>query len=670
MLRSKSRPGSFRLGQKNNSSVLTRSISASKFCRGDALTSQVDTNALVSVDQKPSNVANLSENRIDRAMQRQMGQLEEDLERTKEQLGTIQKERDRALDELLEMKQVAHEANMRLNEALSLRKAREVSGELKAVKELLSISQEELEVREMKIESFKVELANVKLLELILAERDASIDRMDEELSKVKSSENHALAFLSESKKKIQELESEIERGKLSESKMLDSVAAQTNLLEQRNIELEESKLEIASLLEKIEKLEISSSHSSRGLNGHNNSENLTCAQEGEKIASLKAKSPLDEIGLLKNELKLATEAEEKSKKAMDDLALALTEVATEANQAKEKLSSTQVELEHVKGESQQLKVMVRSTEDKYKKLLDEAKKDSELYRNTADRLRLEAEESLLAWNGKEMGFVSCIKRADEERAVAQRENARLVESLKAAENMTRAAKEENYKLRDILKQALNESNVAKEAASIARAENSDLKDCIAEKDEALHLLTQENEHLRISETAAHENVMELKRLLSTSSTELKTKNKDQRGMFKSRNSTIEKREEDNKLKKTFSFNLSELKILNEHEDVNGTVVDEDPEKAEALKGSIFDNAVSPKSELRIPKSGPHHRRRSSVFTDEGDTPNSEDLDHLNGTHFEDSDERNSSRRSRALLRKFSDLITRKSLHKKDSSME
>ncbi|KAH0652452.1 hypothetical protein KY289_030130 [Solanum tuberosum] len=105
---------------------------------------------------------------------------------------------------------------------------------------------------------------------------------------------------------------------------------------------------------------------------------------------------------------------------------------------------------------------------------LDEAKRETELYRNTAERLKLEADESLSSWNGKETSFIECIKEVQEERDLAIHEATKLNESLKEAEQRSKAAKEEDYKLRDILKQAINE---AKAAADLARQENPQLKD-------------------------------------------------------------------------------------------------------------------------------------------------------------------------------------------------
>lgn len=624
-------------------------------------------------------------------MQKQTGQDEDELKRTKEQLNVVKEERSRALEELREAKRLAYEANMKVSEAFSPGKAEELMAEIKNLKGLLANTREELKMKDETIESLKPEVQQAKQFEVKLAEKDASLIRWKEEFDKVKTSEAYALDLLSGSKKRIQELEDEVQRGNVSEAKMLDSLASQTKQLEQIKIELEESKLEIAALNEKIVSHEASSK---KNISEHNPpykkeekeivigdmerirseqmlaKENLSRGKKDEKIAFSKSRSSLDEMGLLKNELKLAIEAEEKSKKAMDDLALALKEVATEANQAKERLNVTQLQLEQVKAEAEQLKLIVKSTEERYEKLLDEAKKEAELHRNTADRLRVEAEETLLAWNGKEMGFVSCIKRAEEERAVAQHENGRLAESLKAAEHKARAARDESYKLRDILKQAINEANAAKAAAGLARDENSHLKDCLAEKDEALYFLTQESERLRINEVAANENVKELKRLLSIAST---AHDKNEHGILRSQSLNVEDHEEEKKLvRKVFSFNLKELKFSNDSEDSDQTLSHEDPEKTEALKGSIFDSTTdSPRSDPPTPKSVSHHRQESfSAFTDDGETPTSEDLDHVDNSNFDDSDGDRNHRRRRTMFRRVGDLIMRKSFHKREASTE
>lgn len=555
-------------GQKKHSSALIRTISGSKFCRGDALASQVDKQALVSVDRKS---ISLSENRIVKAamMQKQMGDLEEELKSTKERLDAAERERNRALAELKETKALA-------NRGLSPEKAEQVFLELKSLKDELSKSRKEMEARDKEI------------------------------------------ALLSESKKRIRELEDKLEKAEQSESHMLESFMLQTRQIEETKMDLEESKLEIAALQEKLENVEKNKGWKNESMVDRRG--NL----EGE------TKALKDEIKKLKSEVQFATEAEENSKMAMDGLASALREVAMEASTANEKLKSTEAELT-------QLKEMLKTQKDKYKRRIDELENELELQKNTAEQLRSEAEEAHLAWNGKEMGFISCIRKADEESALSKHENNRLKEAIVAAENSAMTAKEEAFKLRDILKQAISESNVAKEAANMARSENSELKDLLAEKEDALHFLTKENERLRINEVAARENVKEFKRLLAAKAEVISKPpcdDKDQADVFNSPLSSLYEDHLDGRTtpQQTFSFDLDDLKVFNKEEEkepesdsddnsMADLLVDAyDPEKAEALKGSIFDTAASPKSEPQTPRPKSEHRRSSSVYNDPAGT--------------------------------------------------
>ncbi|XP_033509967.2 WEB family protein At5g16730, chloroplastic-like [Nicotiana tomentosiformis] len=439
--------------------------------------SQIDSDALVSLERKPT-VKHSSENGINRLLivQEQMEKLEEELRETREQLNFVEEEKSRAIYELSEMKHVAYETNVKATDGLSPRKSRELYAEVRTLKELLTHKQEELKIKDKNIKSLKLELEKARQCELKLLEKDPSLGKVKEGFSHVKAFKIRVTDWLSDFRRRVQELEDELESRKLSESKIFDAWLSKTRQFEQIRIELEESKLEIASLHEKIESLDTSFKQNGRYLNHSCNEEiaksiekemenlksELELAKENEKVALSKAKALNIEMSLLKNEMKLANEAEEKSRKALDDLALALKEVASEACDAKEKLSATQLELGQVKKEAGNLKEMIKSIKARYKKLLDEAKEETELFRNIADRLKLEVEESLSAWNGKEMSFIACIKEAEEERDLALQEAAKLNESLKAAEQMTKAAREENYKLTDILKEAVNEANAAK----------------------------------------------------------------------------------------------------------------------------------------------------------------------------------------------------------------
>ncbi|XP_074333103.1 WEB family protein At4g27595, chloroplastic-like [Apium graveolens] len=617
MLRSKSRSGTSDFGGKR--SVISRTFSASRICRGDPL---VDKEAHVSVGQgssvetRPSaKIVNSSENGVVRVstMQRQMNKLDEDMKLMKDQVDALREERDRAFDELRDSKLVAHEAKMRLSKALSPRKAAE--------------------------------------------DKDASLHG-HEELRIVKAAETRAMNLYADSKKWIQKLEEEIERGKQSESKMFESIVSQTKQLEVTKIELEESKLEIAFLREQLDMVRNSSPTKDykhldleKGALQSLSSElketnaNLAHAQEGEKSALAKVHDLMDEIEMLKIELHAAVEGEEKSQKAMEHLALALKEVATESNLEKEKVHSTVLELEQTREEAEKLRLMLKKNEESYAKLLHEAKQENMLHMNTVERLRQEAEESVLAWNGKEMGFVDVIKEAVEERDILQQEKAKLYESLKAAESGTRAAKDDNHKLRDILKQALHEVKMSTEAAAVAREENSELKDTIADKDEAIRFLIQENARLQIDGAAGDEKMKELKRLRTSIAAFQESKVDNEESEMDSTVDTAKFLSPDS----VFEDNCKEEETRNEITDML---------KVEALKEPVLSS--SPVTESRSPKTR-HYNRKKSFSLREDTVANSV-------TEFKhpDSHVEKNSQRTTALLQRFGDMLMMKSLYRKE----
>ncbi|CAN6837249.1 unnamed protein product [Brassica oleracea] len=181
------------------------------------------------------------------------------------------------------------------------------------------------------------------------------------------------------------------------------------------------------------------------------------------------------------------------SKKAMDLLALTLKEVATDYSHAKEKLVVVKTELEAERLDS-------KEWEEKHK----EARKEAELLKNTSEKLRIEADESLLIWNGKE---------GEDEKSSLLGENNRLLVALDACESLSKKSKDENLKISDILKPARSEANVAEEAVS--RAENSNQADALLDKEEELQFALKEIERVKINEVVANDNLMKLKKLLS-----------------------------------------------------------------------------------------------------------------------------------------------------------
>ncbi|KAI5433013.1 hypothetical protein KIW84_020348, partial [Lathyrus oleraceus] len=106
---------------------------------------------------------------------------------------------------------------------------------------------------------------------------------------------------------------------------------------------------------------------------------------------------------------------------------------------------------------------------------------------------------------------------------------------------------------------------------------------------------------------------------------------------------------ESKSLSKTFSLNLKDMitnkqppKVVNNEEVTNNKEITED----DTLKGSIFDEVDESSDE------SPNH---------DVDTGVPEDFDNLDESNFDDYEGDRNNRKRRALLRRFGDLIRRKS---------
>ncbi|CAF2041576.1 unnamed protein product, partial [Brassica napus] len=284
-----------------------------------------------------------------------------------------------------------------------------------------------------------------------------------------------------EEKKDKKKEHGENKRLKETENKLLTSSG-------EKSRELEESKVEIAWLKEKIDE----SSKSQNSIEDDSSVQNFD-------IYSLKI-----EMDSTKESLAQAHAAAETSslKITMDDLALTLKKVATDCSQAKEKLVVVKTELEATRFDSKE-----------WKEKHEDAKKKTELFKNTSVRIRIEEDESFLAWDKKETAFMSTVKRGEDEKSLLLEQNNRLLVALFAAENQSKRAKDENQRVRDILKPVISEANVAKEA--VDRAVNSKLKDSLLDKEEELQFSLKEVERVKINKAVASDNDKKSKKLLS-----------------------------------------------------------------------------------------------------------------------------------------------------------
>ncbi|KAF5798259.1 hypothetical protein HanRHA438_Chr07g0301301 [Helianthus annuus] len=351
-------------------------------------------------------------------------------------------------------------------------------------------------------------------------------------------------------------------------------------------------------------------------------------------------------IGELKKRIVELEDEVEKTKQSEAHMLEALMLQTQQIEQTKMDLEESKLEVKHLNKELQSQ----NASGEQVARLQEEIRKlnrELALQKDKSERLRMETEESVSSWTAKEMGFIGCINKAYEENASLIRENKKLHEALVASENTTKITREETSKLRDIVKQALNESKAAKEASNIARAEHSELKDLLSKKEESLRALTEENEKLRINEVAARENLKEFKRLLAAKTEANKhyeankhCEDKEHTEVFNSPVASLYEDHLDGRTIHQQMFSFDDFKFKKEEDDDMlyheadhaEAFVDIDPEKAEALKGSIFDTDVSPKSEPRTPKTKGNHRRSATAG-------HFEEADH-HGHHTEDGEDK------------------------------
>ncbi|XP_031745710.1 putative WEB family protein At1g65010, chloroplastic [Cucumis sativus] len=283
------------------------------------------------------------------------------------------------------------------------------------------------------------------------------------------------------------------------------------------------------------------------------------------------------------------------------------------------------------KGRNRELETTLKTIEEKNKTLLQEARKEADLYKSTVDRLRLEAEESLLAWSGRETSLVDCIRRAEDDRYNAQQESP-LNGFAEASRSQNMTSKEEIKKLRDILKQALNEATVAKEAAGIAIEENSQLKDCLVEKENALDFVSTENETLKVSQASALEEIKELKQLLEEAT------KKEGNGKEESKSKEENKSKEESKNKEEGKEQVE----MTKSKPPLSPSPNQNPSPSPARRRIHLEKAARERPSL-------------SQYSEDGELMHfdGEDLDQLEEGNLDELEGDRNSRKKKALIRRF-----------------
>ncbi|KAJ1279662.1 hypothetical protein BS78_04G171400 [Paspalum vaginatum] len=250
------------------------------------------------------------------------------------------------------------------------------------------------------------------------------------------------------SRERVRHLERELASAKQTEMKMLESLVQQTRELEQAKAALEEAKLEAAALRRQQPPPPPET-------------------QPQWSVMDLVFGGVDEEMNGLRARLRAATAAEERSRKAADELTAALSAVTMEAKQVKAWLEDAQAEAEAAGAEAARLRGLLRGAE-------------AEL-RAATERADAAAAEGK-AWRAREKALVARARAAEDGAAAARRESAGLREQCRA------------------LRQALE----------AARGESGELREAGAERERALEALRRDCDGLRASEAAARDRAAEL----------------------------------------------------------------------------------------------------------------------------------------------------------------
>ncbi|CAL9102498.1 unnamed protein product [Musa acuminata var. zebrina] len=468
-----------------------------------------------------------------------------------------------------ELEKVQHELRMAIdakNTALIQASEAMKSAEINAEKlELLSGETSQLKaLLDSKLEldlvvfTLKNELEKAKAAEERLVEMEATIEGLRIEVIDSKKAESDTSCLMEEWKKKTGLLEVQLEEANELRKTSLETLASVMKQLEDNNAVLQDKEREVAALGAQVESLRLEVARRTTELD--ESSQHLGVAEQeaaemGKMIAVLKSELQIaeeakihtlnnekaailnmqqltEERNKLENELDAARCKLEKDRKAMDGLASALHEVSTEVRETRERLLTKQSEVEDCHAQIEELKVSIKTNQKSYEIIQEKAKHEIVSVQDTAERLEKEIENSRSELDSKVLYFVNSIERSEEEITTMRADMEKITDSLKEAELRVRAAREEELRMMDKLKHLESEAGSASIDAEEAKAESLRLKEMLLDKENELQSISQENDDLRVRETAALEKVKELSLLVA----EVASKKPEQNGEI-SRNS-------------------------------------------------------------------------------------------------------------------------------------
>ncbi|XP_039069698.1 uncharacterized protein LOC120216290 [Hibiscus syriacus] len=312
----------------------------------------------------------------------------------------------------------------------------------------------------------------------------------------------------------------------------------------------------------------------------------------------------------------------------MDDLAMALKEVKAEADETNEKFLFTNLELENTKGEVQNLKLQLRSMEEKY----IESKKQRP--------------------KGHPLSFASVSNRVRGERA-SNALNSLIHREKKQWPPAELTAEFTVADVKDYRRGEQQRTVVAEAKRSTA----ADVRDCRRGEQQRTAAAeakgSTDNENLKINEATTVDNIRDLKLLLCDANCEADDPERVKKQ--KAAANSVDKDHKDYKEQqgKKSKHNISKSACLNlSFPNYKNKDADDDSKLPQRTPSTSSSN---------------HQRKKSSLTGDEA--MNGEEFEPVDKSNFDEEIDR-SSRKKKALLKRFDDLIRRKSFKRLEQASD
>eukprot|EP00268_Persea_americana_P034979 TRINITY_DN3455_c0_g1_i3.p1 TRINITY_DN3455_c0_g1~~TRINITY_DN3455_c0_g1_i3.p1 ORF type:complete len:863 (-),score=315.04 TRINITY_DN3455_c0_g1_i3:290-2878(-) len=390
-------------------------------------------------------------------LQAQLGLVQEDLKKKKEQLASIEKEKAQAVEELKEAKKLADEANERLSEALVAQKRAEESSEIEKFR-ADELEQAAIEAGQKRKEEWQKELEAVRNQHAVdvaaLLSTTQELQRVKNELSMTSEAKNVALSHAGDAMKiaEINAEKVEILSGEVSRLKAL------------LDTKLETESNEAAEMVKKLHsEVDLLKEELMRAKKAEEKLSEMEVLIEGLKIEANDVKRAASDVGnladewkqkaeLLETQVKEATESEKSSWESLASLKKHLEANGASLQEAELEISSLRENVESLEISVGRYKVDLEESDRHLEMAKQEAKEIAETVGTLKSELQSVKEEASQALSNEKLALSSVQSLLEEKDRLINELDASKDEeekSKKAMESLASALHEVSMEARD-----------------------------------------------------------------------------------------------------------------------------------------------------------------------------------------------------------------------------